>query len=239
MLHMPVQDQLFTRFSVLIGPINHIKHLISKERLPFSIAYLTSLGLTLYFSLGVSCPFLSYVNHIKVDTQAHSYLGSLIGAIVQVRSSFPTRPCPTIDHLPLPGHCARLIRPRILPRGHPNAPLRRPDGPPRRREPASLLTRPSDYAAPPSAGAPAYYISPMSATYRSAFVRSTRISQHAFLLSWTLTFSLCAYAAGAPDTSKTDTRSSNFVRRRRYIITYCTIVAVAVTDMERDLIQRA
>ncbi|EMD35025.1 ER-to-golgi vesicle protein transport Sft2 [Gelatoporia subvermispora B] len=54
-------------FSVLIGPINHIKHLVSKERLPFSIAYLSSLGLTLYFSLG-----------------AHSYIGSLIGAIVQV-----------------------------------------------------------------------------------------------------------------------------------------------------------
>ncbi|KAI0742694.1 ER-to-golgi vesicle protein transport Sft2 [Daedaleopsis nitida] len=54
-------------FSVLIGPINHLKHLISKERLPFSIAYLASLGLTLYFSLG-----------------AQSYLGSLIGAIVQV-----------------------------------------------------------------------------------------------------------------------------------------------------------
>ncbi|EJF60130.1 ER-to-golgi vesicle protein transport Sft2 [Dichomitus squalens] len=54
-------------FSVLVGPINHVKHLISKERLPFSVTYLASLGLTLYFSLG-----------------AHSYLGSLIGAIVQV-----------------------------------------------------------------------------------------------------------------------------------------------------------
>ncbi|KAI0752183.1 SFT2-domain-containing protein [Fomes fomentarius] len=54
-------------FSVLIGPINHIKHLVSTERLPFSVAYFASLGLTLYFSLG-----------------AHSYLGSLIGAIVQV-----------------------------------------------------------------------------------------------------------------------------------------------------------
>ncbi|TFY78075.1 hypothetical protein EWM64_g5938 [Hericium alpestre] len=54
-------------FSVLIGPINHLNHLISKERLPFSIAYLASLGLTLYFALG-----------------PHSYIGSLIGAIVQV-----------------------------------------------------------------------------------------------------------------------------------------------------------
>ncbi|GJE88944.1 ER-to-golgi vesicle protein transport Sft2 [Phanerochaete sordida] len=54
-------------FSVLIGPINHMKHLVSKERLPFSFAYITSLALTLYFSLG-----------------AHSYIGSLICAIIQV-----------------------------------------------------------------------------------------------------------------------------------------------------------
>ncbi|ETW79735.1 hypothetical protein HETIRDRAFT_48628 [Heterobasidion irregulare TC 32-1] len=54
-------------FSVLIGPINHLKHLVSKERLPFSLAYLSSLGLTLYFSLG-----------------PHSYIGSLIGAVIQV-----------------------------------------------------------------------------------------------------------------------------------------------------------
>jgi len=54
-------------FSVLIGPINHIKHLLSKDRLPFTFAYFTSLGLTLYFALG-----------------AKSYLGSLIGAIIQV-----------------------------------------------------------------------------------------------------------------------------------------------------------
>lgn len=54
-------------FSVLIGPINHMKHLVSRERLPFSFAYIGSLALTLYFSLG-----------------AHSYIGSLICAIVQV-----------------------------------------------------------------------------------------------------------------------------------------------------------
>lgn len=41
-------------FSVLIGPINHLKHLFSKDRLPFSVVYFSSLGLTLYFSLGVS-----------------------------------------------------------------------------------------------------------------------------------------------------------------------------------------
>ena len=40
-------------FSLLIGPVNHIKHLVSTERLPFSIVYFSSLGLTLYFALGV------------------------------------------------------------------------------------------------------------------------------------------------------------------------------------------
>ena len=33
--------------------MNHIRHLVSTERLPFSVAYLSSLGLTLYFALGV------------------------------------------------------------------------------------------------------------------------------------------------------------------------------------------
>ncbi|KIY62882.1 ER-to-golgi vesicle protein transport Sft2 [Cylindrobasidium torrendii FP15055 ss-10] len=56
-------------FSVLIGPINHIKHLISKERLPFTVVYIGSLALTLYFSLGL-----------------HSFFGSLIAGIVQIVS---------------------------------------------------------------------------------------------------------------------------------------------------------
>ncbi|KXN92703.1 Protein transport protein SFT2 [Leucoagaricus sp. SymC.cos] len=54
-------------FSVLVGPINHIKHLVSKERLPFSLVYLSSLGLTIYFAVGV-----------------HSYFGSLVCGGVQV-----------------------------------------------------------------------------------------------------------------------------------------------------------
>ncbi|KAF8708058.1 Protein transport protein SFT2, partial [Rhizoctonia solani] len=55
------------RFCVLIGPVNQIKHLLSKDRLPFSAAYFGSLGLTLYFSLG-----------------SPSYFGALISAIVQI-----------------------------------------------------------------------------------------------------------------------------------------------------------
>jgi hypothetical protein len=74
------------RFSVLIGPINHIRHLISKERLPFSVAYLSSLGLTLYFALGVrhSLGSIRPHDHANSVEQPHSYFGSLIGAVVQV-----------------------------------------------------------------------------------------------------------------------------------------------------------
>lgn len=35
---------------MLSGPLNHLKHLVSPARLPFSAAYVGSLGLTLYFS---------------------------------------------------------------------------------------------------------------------------------------------------------------------------------------------
>ena len=57
-------------FSVLIGPINHLKHLCSKERLPFSFVFLSSLALTLYFSLGVrvdpdGCALQLMVLHLR------------------------------------------------------------------------------------------------------------------------------------------------------------------------------
>jgi len=54
-------------FAFLVGPITHLKHLVSKERLPFSAAYISSLALTIYFAISVK-----------------SYLGSLICAAVQV-----------------------------------------------------------------------------------------------------------------------------------------------------------
>ncbi|RUS16939.1 hypothetical protein BC938DRAFT_476417 [Jimgerdemannia flammicorona] len=40
--------------SLLRGPVAHIKHMISRDRLPFTAAYLGSLILTMYFSIGVS-----------------------------------------------------------------------------------------------------------------------------------------------------------------------------------------
>ncbi|WRT69221.1 uncharacterized protein IL334_006205 [Kwoniella shivajii] len=54
-------------FAILHGPWNHLKHIMSPERLPFSLAYFGSLGLTLFFAIGI-----------------RSTLGTLIAAIIQV-----------------------------------------------------------------------------------------------------------------------------------------------------------
>lgn len=39
-------------FAVLSGPVAHLRHLLSPARLPFSIAYISSMIGTLYFALG-------------------------------------------------------------------------------------------------------------------------------------------------------------------------------------------
>ncbi|KAL7420988.1 Protein transport protein sft2 [Cryptotrichosporon argae] len=54
-------------FAILHGPWNHLKHVCSAERLPFSLAYFGSLALTLFFSIGL-----------------RSTIGTLVAAIVQV-----------------------------------------------------------------------------------------------------------------------------------------------------------
>ncbi|RKP25536.1 vesicle transport protein, partial [Syncephalis pseudoplumigaleata] len=54
-------------FALFKGPQAHLMHLISRDRLPFTLTYITSMVLTLYFSLGLK-----------------SYLLTLIGAIVQI-----------------------------------------------------------------------------------------------------------------------------------------------------------
>ncbi|TXT13714.1 hypothetical protein VHUM_01081 [Vanrija humicola] len=54
-------------FAILHGPWNHVKHIMSAERLPFSAAYFGSLALTLFFAIGI-----------------RSTIGTLIAAIVQV-----------------------------------------------------------------------------------------------------------------------------------------------------------
>jgi len=48
-------------FSFLWGPWNHVTHLFSKERLPFTLVYLSTLTATLYFAMGMQSTVLTTV----------------------------------------------------------------------------------------------------------------------------------------------------------------------------------
>ncbi|KAI8051656.1 vesicle transport protein [Syncephalis plumigaleata] len=48
-------------FALFKGPQAHMTHLISRERLPFTITYITSMVLTLYFSLGLKNYILTLI----------------------------------------------------------------------------------------------------------------------------------------------------------------------------------
>ena len=45
-------------FSLLWGPYHHLKHLISVERLPFTVTYFGSMSATLYVAIFVSIPLV-------------------------------------------------------------------------------------------------------------------------------------------------------------------------------------
>jgi len=46
-------------FSFLYGPYNHLVHLFSKERLPFTVVYFITLSATLYFAMGLQSAILT------------------------------------------------------------------------------------------------------------------------------------------------------------------------------------
>jgi hypothetical protein len=48
-----------------MGPVQYIRHLISGARLPFTVAYFTSIALTLYFAVGVSYRLTRIIGHIS------------------------------------------------------------------------------------------------------------------------------------------------------------------------------
>ncbi len=96
---------------------------MSKERLPFSIAYLSSLGLTLYFALGV--------RHIY---QTSSYAGHADGWFLASFIFWVSDRCRDSSHRTC------LIRSSLFSRRHTNITLWRPDGAPRCWIPAPRLT---------------------------------------------------------------------------------------------------
>eukprot|EP00088_Acartia_fossae_P005880 TRINITY_DN12666_c0_g1_i1.p1 TRINITY_DN12666_c0_g1~~TRINITY_DN12666_c0_g1_i1.p1 ORF type:complete len:227 (+),score=21.47 TRINITY_DN12666_c0_g1_i1:105-785(+) len=50
-----------TSFSFLYGPWNHVRHLFSKDRLPFTLIYFLSLAGTLYFAMGLQSTVLTCI----------------------------------------------------------------------------------------------------------------------------------------------------------------------------------
>ena len=52
-------DDYCFSFSFLWGPYSHLVHLFSKERLPFTVVYLSSLIATLYFAMGLQSAILT------------------------------------------------------------------------------------------------------------------------------------------------------------------------------------
>ncbi|KAG9307329.1 hypothetical protein G9A89_017157 [Geosiphon pyriformis] len=58
---------VLTSFALLHGPMAHLRHILSMQRLPFTFAYLGSMIATLYFAVGL-----------------HSYILTIIFSIIQV-----------------------------------------------------------------------------------------------------------------------------------------------------------
>ena len=52
---------LISSLALLRGPRSFLRNLLLKDRLPFTLIYLTSVGLTIYFSLILGSYFLSFV----------------------------------------------------------------------------------------------------------------------------------------------------------------------------------
>ncbi|RUP12635.1 hypothetical protein BC936DRAFT_139801, partial [Jimgerdemannia flammicorona] len=104
--HTPVGSILMLiSVALLRGPVAHIKHMISRDRLPFTAAYLGSLILTMYFSIG---PNPAPLFHRPVATSSLYYSASsrsshYYGLYHPSRLTFPS----TRHHPPhLPTHAS-------------------------------------------------------------------------------------------------------------------------------------
>lgn len=72
-------------FAAMMGPWAYLQHLASTPRLPFTAAYFGSLGLTLYFSIGVSQVCLLRIpTALLTSAQLHSTLLTLFACLIQL-----------------------------------------------------------------------------------------------------------------------------------------------------------
>ncbi|CAG8642641.1 5919_t:CDS:2 [Racocetra persica] len=52
---------IISSFALLHGPLAHLRHIFSRERLPFTVAYLGSMAATLYFAIGLRWTILTII----------------------------------------------------------------------------------------------------------------------------------------------------------------------------------
>ncbi|KAL1927881.1 hypothetical protein VTP01DRAFT_3286 [Rhizomucor pusillus] len=72
--------------ALLRGPMQHLRHMMSVERLPFTLTYLGTMALTLYCSLGVRSYILSIISAILQIVALVWYFGSYIpGGVTTLR----------------------------------------------------------------------------------------------------------------------------------------------------------
>jgi len=71
-------------FAAVMGPWTYVLHLASTPRLPFTAAYFGSLGLTIYFSIGVSQPRVHSKIFVLTPSKLHSTILTLLSALVQL-----------------------------------------------------------------------------------------------------------------------------------------------------------
>lgn len=64
--------------ALLRGPLSHLKHMMSKERLPFTICYCGSMILTLYAAIGLRQTILTILFAIIQIIALLWYVGSYI-----------------------------------------------------------------------------------------------------------------------------------------------------------------
>lgn len=77
---------ILVSIALLRGPLAHMKHMLSRERLPFTISYVGSMALTLYSALGLRKSLLTIIFAIIQIVALLWYVGSYIpGGIATLR----------------------------------------------------------------------------------------------------------------------------------------------------------
>lgn len=131
---------MLPRFAVLSGPINHLKHLASPERLPFSVAYVGSLVATIYFSVGVST---TRYRLCRSKTNSVPLAAHILYRFYHRRCRSGARLIRLlVKHVltpPASDHCAHHLHLRLLPWRNSDHPVWRSDAPTRRRQCATFL----------------------------------------------------------------------------------------------------